>query len=314
MKRKILLTTLALLASLFVSPSMALMPGRLTLLVVPARYSVMQVAFDLAQKYAIVLVSYQGDASSEAPLLHAWNGKEWIKISTDDYAKASFLQVTPGEAFLIGDEKLLPPILASSIAGWCPKVTTIPSIDTTVLVNFFAKEFSFKRDEWEWFARRYNLTLYDENESRRNASWYDRPVYEDNYTPKVDRWLGRRKAVLAPVKTTDPHMTAPEVEPAPVKAPVQSEPIPAGADAAPARTTTDMNVAPPVSEEAVFTVSPMPDEEARKALQAPPLSVAGNRTATQPAPATSRTSVAMPEPTSTPKIQVQPTDGRAPVK
>ena len=315
MKRKIL-PTLALLASMFVSQSMALTPDRLTLLVVPARYSVMQVAFDLAQKYAIVLVSYQGDASSEAPLLHAWNGKEWIKISADDYAKARFLQATPGEAFLIGDEKLLPPILASSIAGWCPKVTIIPSIETTVLVNFFAKEFSFKLSEWEWFARRYNLTLNDENAPRRNASWYDRPVYEDEYTPKVDRWLGRRKAVPAPVKTTEPNITAPEVTPVgekPVKAPVWSEPIPAGTDAAPFRATIDVNVPPPVSEEAAFTASPMPEEEARKVLQAP-LPVADNTTATQPASATPQASVAVPEPTPAPKIQLQPTNVRAPVK
>ena len=315
MKRKILLT-LAWVASVFVSSSMALTPDRLTLLVVPARYSVMQVAFDLAQKYAIVLVSYQGDASSEAPLLHAWNGKEWIKISADDYANARFLQLTPGEAFLIGDEKLLPPILASSIAGWCPKVTTIPSIDTTVLVNFFAKEFSFKLDEWEWFARRYNLTLNDENAPRRNASWYDRPAYEDEYTPKVDRWLGRRKAASAPVKTTEPKMTAPDVAPVregPVKAPAWRESLPAGADAIPARATTDVNVPPPGSEEAAFTASPMPEEEARKALQAPP-PVVDNTTATQPAPATPQASVAVPEPAPAPKIQIQPTDVEAPVK
>jgi len=161
MKRTVLLT-LSLLACMMVSSAVALTPGRVTMLVVPARYSVMQVAFDLAQKYAVILVSYQGDATSDAPLLHAWNGREWIKISMEEYANASFLQVTPGEALLIGDEKLLPPVLASSISGWCPKVTTIPSIDTATLVNTFAREFSFKAGEWEWFARRYNLTLNDE--------------------------------------------------------------------------------------------------------------------------------------------------------
>ena len=210
MKRKILLI-LVLLVSMFVIPSMAVTPGRLTLLVIPARYSVMQVAFDLARKYAVVLVSYQGDASSEVPLLHAWNGKEWIKISADDYAHASFLQATPGEALLIGDEKLLPPVLVSSIAGWCSKVTIIPSIDTAVLVNSFAREFSFQPDEWEWFARRYHLALHDENVSRRNVSWYDRPAYEDKYTPKVDRWLGRRKAAPAPMEKKKPMITAPDV-------------------------------------------------------------------------------------------------------
>jgi hypothetical protein len=267
MKRKVVVA-LALLACLLISQSMALTPGRVTMLVVPARYSVMQVAFDLAQKYAVVLVSYQGDASSEAPLLHAWNGKEWIKISADEYANASFLQVTPGEALLIGDEKLLPPVLASSIAGWCPKVTTIPSIDTATLVNTFAKEFSFKPGEWEWFSKRYNLALNDENAPRRNTSWYDQPAYEDEYSPKVDRWFGLRKTVQAPGETMEPVPTEPEVVPqveVPVEVPVQGEPLPAGAEAVP----PEMN-APPAAVEAAFTATPMPEEEARKALQALP--------------------------------------------
>ena len=261
MKKNVLLT-LVLLVGLLVSSSMALTPGRVTMLVLPARYSVMQVAFDLAQKYSVVLVSYQGDASSEAPLLHAWNGKEWIKVSVDEYANASFLQVTPGEALLIGDEKLLPPVLASSISGWCPKVTTIPTIDTAALVNTFAKEFSFKRSEWEWFAKRYNLTLNDENAPRRNTSWYDRHAYEDKYSPKVSSWFGLRKGAQAPM---EPVIVEPEAAPqvdAPVEAPVQSEPLPAGADAAVS--------APTPAAEAAFTASPMPEEDARKALQAPP--------------------------------------------
>jgi len=289
-----------------------------TLLVVPARYSVMQVAFDLAQKYAVVLVSYQGDASSETPLLHAWNGKEWIKIGADDYANASFLQVPPGEALLIGDEKLLPPVLASSIKGWCPKVTTIPSIDTAVLVNSFAKEFSFKPAEWEWFARRYNLTLIDENVPRRKASWYDRPAYEDEYTPKVNRWFGRRKAAPASEQTAEPIISAPEVAPVEkgaVEAPVQSQQIPAGADEAPAPETTDVNVPPPVATDAAFTASPMPEEEARKALQAPP-PFAEDATSNQPSPSVPPEPVVMPmpAPTPAPENQVQPIDAGAPVK
>jgi hypothetical protein len=315
MKRKVLII-LVLLASMFVSSSMALTPGRVIMLVVPARYSVMQLAFDLAQKYAVVLVSYQGDVSSEAPLLHAWNGKEWIKIGAEDYANAAFLQMAPGEALLIGDEKLLPPVLASSIAGWCPKVTIIPSIDTAVLVNSFAREFSFKPSEWEWFTKRYNLALHDENEPRRNVSWYDRPAYEDKYTPKIDRWLGRRKAVPAPVEAPESTMTQPEIVPVEegvVEVPVESESKPAGSDAVSVPAAADVNVQLPIASEAAFTDSPMPEEEARKALQAP-LPAADNATAIQPAPAVPEESVAAPSPAPAPEIQIQPTNAEAPVK
>lgn len=260
MKRKVLVA-LALLACMWVSQSRALTPGRVTMLVIPARYSVMQVAFDMAQRYAVVLVSYQGDASSEAPLLHAWNGKEWIKISVDEYANASFLQVTLGEAFLIGDEKLLPSVLAASISGWCPKVTIIPSIDTATLVNSFAREFSLKADEWEWFAKRYNLTLSDENAPRRNTSWYDRPSYEDKYSPKIDGWFGLRKGTQTPAEMREPVAAKPEIAPQ-AEVPVESESLPPGVDAVEA-------VPLPAAAEATFTASPMPEEEARKALQEP---------------------------------------------
>ena len=69
--------------------------NRITMLVVPARYSVMQVAFDIVKQYPVVLVSYQGDATSETPRLHAWNGRDWIPVSVQDYREASFLQIRP---------------------------------------------------------------------------------------------------------------------------------------------------------------------------------------------------------------------------
>ena len=54
------------------------------LLVTPSRYSVMQVAFDVARRYPTVLVSYQGVADKE-PVLHVWNGFEWMPLALADY-------------------------------------------------------------------------------------------------------------------------------------------------------------------------------------------------------------------------------------
>ncbi len=266
MKRMMLLTV-ALLAGFWGAKSFAATAGRVTMLVVPARYSVMQVAFDISQRYpAVVLVSYQGDAQSSAPLLHAWNGKEWIKISVDDYADAKFLQVTPGETLLVGDETLLPPVLASSIVGWCPKVTTLPSIDTATLVNAFAQEFNFSRHDWKWFAKRYNLSLNDENASRRKSSWYDRPVYEDEYSPKVAAWFGLRKRGRAAEQPFAPIITPSESDSqpvAPVEVPVQSEETrPLGAD-------VEMNEPAPV--DAAPAAAPFPGEDVGNVLEAQPV-------------------------------------------
>ena len=59
------------------------------LLVAPARYNVMQVAFDVANRYSTVLVSFQGKA--ESPKLHAWNGMEWLPLSLADFQSGAFL-------------------------------------------------------------------------------------------------------------------------------------------------------------------------------------------------------------------------------
>jgi hypothetical protein len=81
----------------------------------------------------------------------------------------------------------------------------------------------------------------------------------------------------------------------PVEAPVQGEPLPAGVEVA-APVEPEEN-APPAAAEAAFTASPMPEEEARKALQAPP-PVVEDASASQPA------FTAPSEPVAVPAIEV----------
>lgn len=170
----------AIIVSLLVQTSTwaGALSKKLTMVVVPARYSVLQVSFDLLRKRDAVLVSYQGDATTADPLLHAWNGQEWVHVTSESFAQAGFLQVKPSQVVLVGDEALLPRTLIDG-ASWSPQVLNIPSIDTATLVNAFGKLFAFRRGDWAWFAARYNLDLSDLNAARRNSSWYDRP-----YTPE----------------------------------------------------------------------------------------------------------------------------------
>ncbi len=144
----------------------------ITMLVVPARYSVLQVSFDIVRQYSVILVSYQGDASSDSPLIHAWNGREWVPVTVSDYRNATFLQMRPSQTILVGDEKLLPSVMGA-ISAWCPRLVVIPEIDTASLVNQLGRLFRFGRREWEWYSARYNLQLQDLNEDRRRTSWYD---------------------------------------------------------------------------------------------------------------------------------------------
>ena len=100
----------------------------------------------------------------------------------------------------------------------------------------------------------------------------------------------------------------PELQPAPQEEspaviPLQSEPLPAGADAVPPA-EAGVDAPPPAAAEAAFTASPMPEEEARKALQAPP-PVAEDAAASQPVPTAPADPVSVPAPEGS---QPQPAD------
>ena len=90
-KLMVLLAALVAGVTLLSFPVRAAADGDAVLLVAPARYTVMQVAFDVARRYPTVLVSYQSGA---------------------------FLQSYPSRTFLLGDDALLPASLRN-VGAWC---------------------------------------------------------------------------------------------------------------------------------------------------------------------------------------------------
>ena len=147
-----------------------------TLLVVPARHSVMQVAFDLLDRRDVVLVSYSPAAAGEDPLLNVWNGRTWLRISPADYRAGAFVTPQPPRAILVGGASYAPAAL-SDVESWCPDVMRVPGLQTTELLNAFGRAFRFSPAEWEWFAHRYNRSLEDLNSEKRTV-WYDKPREE----------------------------------------------------------------------------------------------------------------------------------------
>lgn len=143
-----------------------------TLIVAPARYSVIQFAQDVLKRNAAVLVSYQGEASSAEPRLHAWNGSEWVPVSMKDYREVSFLQRVPDQTILIGGRDILPQALVDA-SSWSPRVERVSDLNTSGLVNEFGRILNWRASEWQWFAKRYNLSIEDEAAARRSSSWYD---------------------------------------------------------------------------------------------------------------------------------------------
>ena len=164
------------------------------LLVTPSRYSVMQVAFDVARRYPTVLVSYQD--SGKVPVLHVWNGYEWMPLSLEDYRSGAFLQSYPARTIFLGDDALLPADLRS-IGSWCTKSTQVAELDTYALVNGIGRYLPFTPADWRWFAGRYNLTLTnlkaEEAEAAKKESWYDAKAPVKDPAPGFFKYFTRSR-------------------------------------------------------------------------------------------------------------------------
>ncbi len=187
------------------------------LLVTPSRYSVMQVAFDVARRYPTVLVSYQG--SAQEPVLHVWNGYEWMPLALADYQSGAFLQTYPSRTIFLGDDALLPAGLRA-IETWCDKSTQIPELDNAALVNAIGRYLPFTPADWRWFAGRYHLTLTnlkaEEAEAARRESWYDAKAPVQDPAPAWFKYFTRSRRGSAPQAPVEPvAVPADEAAPAP---------------------------------------------------------------------------------------------------
>lgn len=184
------------------------------LLVAPRQHPVMQVAFDVARRYPTVLVSYQA-VDGQEPLLHVWNGFEWMSLALADYQSGAFLQSYPARAIFLGDDALLPATLRS-INAWCPQSTQIPTLETPALVNAIGSYLPFTPDDWRWFAGRYNLTLTnlkaEEAEAAKSESWYNEKAPVKDPAPGFFKYFTRSRRNRAPE----------------AQAPVQPVEVPAG--------------------------------------------------------------------------------------
>lgn len=200
--------------------------GEYSLIVAPARYSVMQVMFDVIDQRPSVLVSYQGEATTENPALHVWNGSVWNPLAVHDLQELSFLQRTPTRAILVGDDSLIPVSVRDSLA-WLPEVVYVRELGTSALLNDFGRLFKWSGREWRWFAKRYNLDLEDEAALARQQSWYDQPGPKPR--PSKKEYAPAPAATIPGAYIEPPAMTQPQPLPAPPPALERPTDLPAPA-------------------------------------------------------------------------------------
>ncbi len=148
-----------------------------TVVVAPARTSVIQVGLDLAARCGVTLVSYQGEASTPKPLVHIWNGTGWDFLPLDEFVDGKFLPTKPTQTLVIGDEKLVPEAFAT-MSAWAGKVQKIPGLGTPDILNAAGAALKFRSEDWQWFSTRYNMKTEDINASVRQDTIYKHKVGE----------------------------------------------------------------------------------------------------------------------------------------
>jgi len=145
--------------------------------VAPARSSVVQVGVDLAARYGITLVTYQGEASTANPLIHIWNGSGWEFLPLNEFVEGKFLTEKPTQTLVIGDEKFVPEVF-SPMTAWAGKLQKIPSLNTAEILTVTGQALKFRSEDWQWFSARYNMKVEDINASLRQDSIYKHKVGE----------------------------------------------------------------------------------------------------------------------------------------
>ncbi|MFA5043401.1 MAG: hypothetical protein WC381_07725 [Kiritimatiellia bacterium] len=145
-----------------------------TLMIVPARPRMVQLAMDLAAMRPMVVLSCRGDARAADPLLFVWTNGAWQYVTPDDFRERRFVPEWPRRVVVIGETQALPALLEDE-AAWGADVTRLKTMALADLINGMDPVFHFTDREWEWLARRYALNLTDVNTPLREFNPYDIP-------------------------------------------------------------------------------------------------------------------------------------------
>ena len=183
-----------------------------TVLVIPARYTVVQLAFDVAYLRPVALLAYDSDDAGE-PLLHRWStaAGDWIETDMDACKAGTATSCSPGRVVVLASgTNGLPASLAEAAGAWCDDVTVIPSLRSLTVLNTLHDDMKFSAREWKWLAGRHGLTLKDLNAERRRYGRYGKPGAKKT-APVIE------SEIPAPTQIDEPPTTgeAAEEEPAP---------------------------------------------------------------------------------------------------
>jgi hypothetical protein len=209
-----------------------------TLLVVPARLRMVQLAFDMQSLRNAEVVSWRATDDPEAPELNYWTGREWQPLSLAEFRSGACLARKPQKVIFMGLET--PAVLEE--APELPPVARFETFDPAMLVNNLDAFYSFSASEWKLLSKRYGFMLRDVNARVREQNRYATPppkepgqkrspVKFDKNPPAAQVVKPAATVDMAPpVKVEEiPVTTVGEIPPATVEPPViKADETPAG--------------------------------------------------------------------------------------
>lgn len=167
-----------------------------SMLVVPARYTIVQVGNDISAHRPCVMVSYN---DMDMGGLFVWDGAKWIGITPSDLAAANFVRIKPSRVILVGSREDLGGLVDS--LAWCEDIVFIEDMRTTALLNRLGRIFNFSDAEWRWFASRYGCELNINNREEVEGSWYDQS--REEFLAKEAALQAAKEIDLPPADTID---------------------------------------------------------------------------------------------------------------
>tara|TARA_B100000809_G_scaffold146436_2_gene143990 strand:+ start:120 stop:1157 length:1038 start_codon:yes stop_codon:yes gene_type:complete len=201
----------------------------LTGVVIPARYRVVQFAFDIDHLRDVILIAYQTHPDLPKTVLHVWRGGHWMELDLARYRLGSFSKNRPERLIVVGSDDDTPADLLDA-SSWAADIERIRTLDLVTLVNSFGTSFALKNSEWKWLVGRHDLKIHDMNWKRRRYGRWSMP---DEERPKKPRrswlfWKGA-DAKTSPRKKVDRviprRVEIPDPRIAPIAPPVRAEPV-----------------------------------------------------------------------------------------
>ena len=146
-----------------------------TALVVPAKHTIVQLAFNIARIRPVSLVSYDKGEDAASPVMHVWENSpgSWRRISVEEYGEGNLFSVKPERVMLLGDDDDLPSVIMDA-SSWSEPVR-IPTVSIVDLINTLNTYFEFSAREWRFLAKEHGLKLKDHNEDLRRYGRYGKP-------------------------------------------------------------------------------------------------------------------------------------------